>query len=278
MRSVNKAGLDLIKSFEKCVLHPYDDGAGYMTIGWGHLIRRGEHFEKITQAEADDLLELDLAQAIGAVSRLVKVPLNDNQFGALVSFTFNVGGGGLGRSSLLKSLNAGKYAEVPERLMVWNKAGGKVLAGLTRRRREEGKLFMTPSSTSIPAPAIASEPSGAGAGAAPLTPAAPADPPAPVPAIEPVAGGRPDDPALDVEGQPFWKRAMKLATGGGISIAAITGGIQALTGLSPTAQVIIISAVIIGVVLFGLVVLIYFAADQLLVKYAKSRPDRFNVK
>lgn len=142
---------------------------------------------------------------------------------------------------------------------------------------------------STPAPdAIASEPEGAGAGGAPLTPAPPADTVqnienagvvnAPTP-IQTVAGGSPTDPGVDSsEGQPFWKRAMKLATGGGISIAAVTGGIQAVTGLSPTAQVIVISAVVIGLVIFVIIGLIYFAADRLLVKYSRSRPDRINVK
>jgi lysozyme len=106
----------------------------------------------IDEATGQKMFAKELATYEDAVERLVTVPLNQNQFDALVSFTYNVGpgnpakpkSGGLANSTLLKVLNQGKYAAVPAQLMRWNKGGGNVLAGLTRRRKAEGALFMEP--------------------------------------------------------------------------------------------------------------------------------------
>ena len=136
-------GLDLIKEFEGLYLQAYRCPAGVLTIGYGHTSVAGEPKVvagmKITKQEAEDILRRDLAAVEADVGRLVKVPLTQNQFDALVSFQFNTGG--LGRSSALKRLNAGNYADVPAALLLWNKAAGKVLAGLTRRRKAEAALF-----------------------------------------------------------------------------------------------------------------------------------------
>jgi len=145
-RQVNKAGLDLIKSFEGLSLTAYPDpgtGGDPWTIGFGSTkgVRKGM---KITEQEAEQRLVMDLQDACKAVERYVTIPLNDNQFAALVSFTFNVGGGNLAVSTLLKRLNEGEYASVPMQLMRWNKAAGKVMNGLTRRRTAEGDLFQKP--------------------------------------------------------------------------------------------------------------------------------------
>jgi len=145
-RQVNKAGLDLIKSFEGLRLEAYPDpgtGGDPWTIGFGSTkgVRKGM---KITEQEAEQRLVMDLQDACKAVERYVTIPLNDNQFAALVSFTFNVGGGNLAVSTLLKRLNEGEYASVPMQLMRWNKAAGKVMNGLTRRRTAEGDLFQKP--------------------------------------------------------------------------------------------------------------------------------------
>ena len=133
----SQRGLDLIKEFEGLYLQAYRCPAGVLTIGYGHTSVAGEPKVvagmKITKQEAEDILRRDLAAVEADVGRLVKVPLTQNQFDALVSFQFNTGG--LGRSSALKRLNAGNYADVPAALLLWNKAAGKVLAGLTRRRK-----------------------------------------------------------------------------------------------------------------------------------------------
>lgn len=139
---IGEKGLKLIKEFEGCILKQYKDAVGLWTIGWGHLIKEGEQFpSRITQEEADSLLLKDLRIFEEGVSRLVRVPLSQNQFDALVSFSFNVGLGALERSTLLKKLNQGKVGETAEEFKKWNKAGGKVLRGLTRRRSAEEALF-----------------------------------------------------------------------------------------------------------------------------------------
>ena len=95
----------------------------------------------VTQAQADQLLDEDLQLYERAVSRLVSVPLNDNQFSALVCFAFNVGIGNFESSTLLKLLNRGWYEQVPAQLMRWNRANGEVFGGLARRRAAEARLW-----------------------------------------------------------------------------------------------------------------------------------------
>ena len=149
-RKVNAATLAHIKASEGLRLHAYPDPGSRngdpWTIGYGSTsgVRKGM---TITPAEAEARLVKDLATAENAVSRLVKVPLNDNQFGALVSFVFNIGQGAFESSTLLRKLNAGDYAAVPDQLMRWVNNDGKPMEGLKRRRAEEGKLWNTPSST-----------------------------------------------------------------------------------------------------------------------------------
>lgn len=145
-RQVNKAGLDLIKSFEGLRLNAYPDpatGGDPWTVGYGSTkgVKKGM---TITVQEAEQRLIMDLQDACKAVERYVTIPLNDNQFAALVSFTFNVGAGNLAVSTLLKRLNEGEYGSVPMQLMRWNRAAGKILNGLTRRRTAEGDLFQRP--------------------------------------------------------------------------------------------------------------------------------------
>lgn len=142
-RQINTAGLDLIKQFEGCRLQTYLDVAGIPTIGWGHTgsdVRAGM---KITQAEADRLLDKDLDRFEAAVDRLTRGIASDNQFAAMVSLAFNVGAGdgGLKTSTLLRLHNEGNYAAAAGQFARWNKAGGKVLKGLVRRRRAEAELY-----------------------------------------------------------------------------------------------------------------------------------------
>ena len=138
--TIGEKGLELIKSFEGLRLRAYLCPAKVWTIGYGHTgdVRGGQ---VITQSQADDLLKQDLRRFEIAVRKLAKVPLTQNQFDALVSFAYNVGEAALSRSTLLRKLNAGDLAGTKLEFAKWNKGGGKVLAGLTRRRDAEANLF-----------------------------------------------------------------------------------------------------------------------------------------
>jgi len=138
------AALQLIESFERFRRLPYDDGYGYMTVGWGHVIRPGEDWSRgITRYQADALLERDLAKAERAVALLLPIPLNDNQRGAMISFTFNAGAGALQRSTFRQCMLRGDFGDVPAGMMLYCKAGRplRISAGLQRRRAAEVKLF-----------------------------------------------------------------------------------------------------------------------------------------
>jgi GH24 family phage-related lysozyme (muramidase) len=141
---ISDEGLALIAEFEGFVDHPYNDAAGHATIGYGHLLHHGpvtaadnRRWGTMSRAEGQKLLRKDVRSREAAVSSLVKVPLNQGQFDALVSFVFNLGEGALRESTLLRKLNAGDYSAVPSELARWNKAGGRVLPGLVRRRQAE---------------------------------------------------------------------------------------------------------------------------------------------
>jgi len=136
-----QAGIDLIKQFEGCKLKAYQDIVGVWTVGYGATGADVTEGLEITQEEADKRLLADIEQFERGVSRVVKVPLTDNQLAALVSFTYNLGIGSLWRSTLLRLLNAGEYEQAAEQFPLWNKAGGKEVAGLTRRRLAEQQLF-----------------------------------------------------------------------------------------------------------------------------------------
>ena len=147
-RQVTPEVVQHVKRFEGCKLTAYPDPGSKngepWTIGYGHTsdgFLKVEKGLRITQDVADGALENDLNEIAAAVERLVKVKLNDNQFGALVSFTFNVGVGAFAKSTLLKKLNAGNYDAVPGELARWNKNDGKVMAGLTNRRAAEAGLW-----------------------------------------------------------------------------------------------------------------------------------------
>lgn len=144
MRRVTKDGLNLIKHFEGFEPEIYLDAAGLPTIGYGHLIRKGGHkmFENgINESAAEALLAKDVWSAENSVLRLIRVPLTDGQFDALVSFTFNLGGGALQRSTLRRKINREEHDEIPRELMRWVWAGGRKLRGLIRRRAAEAALY-----------------------------------------------------------------------------------------------------------------------------------------
>ena len=147
-RQVTPEIVQHVKRFEGCKLTAYPDPGSKngepWTIGYGHTsdgFLKVEKGLRITQDVADGALENDLNEVAAAVERLAKVELNDNQFGALVSFTFNVGVGAFSKSTLLKKLNAGNYDAVPGELARWNKNDGKVMTGLTNRRAAEAGLW-----------------------------------------------------------------------------------------------------------------------------------------
>ena len=144
---ISDKGIALIKQFEGCKLTAYQDSVGVWTIGYGWTqpvddkpIRAGM---TIKQETADRLLKTGLVSYESDVSRLVKVGLTQGQFDALVSFTYNLGARALSTSTLLRKLNAGDYAGAADEFLRWNKAGGKVLNGLTRRREAERALFLS---------------------------------------------------------------------------------------------------------------------------------------
>jgi lysozyme len=141
---IGQKGLDLIKSFEGLRLEAYLCPAKIRTIGFGHTGDDVRDGMKITKEEAEKLLQKDLEKFEKTVSESVKVPINRNQFDALVCFSFNVGPGALKSSTLLKLVNENKFKEAADQFIRWNKANGKELAGLTRRRESEKLLFLTP--------------------------------------------------------------------------------------------------------------------------------------
>ena len=138
--NISQNGIDLIKHFEGCELEAYKCPAGVWTIGYGHTkgIQPGM---VITEETANDMLVEELEEYENYINSMVNCPLSQNQFDALVSWVYNLGPANLQASTLLKVLNAGDYAGVPAQIMRWNKAGGKVLEGLTRRRQAEADLF-----------------------------------------------------------------------------------------------------------------------------------------
>lgn len=145
------AGLELVRAFETCMkaipgkpgfFKPYDDGVGVQTIGWGHTNHHIPRFDSSavwSQADCDSALAGDMQTFEQHVTQLCKVPLTQNEFDALVSWSFNTGGPDT--ATLWKKLNAGNKAAIPGELAKWNRGGGKVMDGLTRRRKAEGLMF-----------------------------------------------------------------------------------------------------------------------------------------
>lgn len=149
MKTGNK-GLSLIKSFEGFYSKPYLDPVGIPTIGYGVIkYPNGKRVTMkdapITEKQASDMLAQLLEQTYEKeVNRLVKVPLNQNQYDALVSFTYNLGGTNLGKSTLLRKVNANPCdPTIRTEFEKWVNAGGKRLAGLVRRRKAEADLYFS---------------------------------------------------------------------------------------------------------------------------------------
>ena len=134
-------GLALIKKFEGLELTAYKCAAGVWTIGYGHTkdVQEGDEW---SEAHADHMLEVELEEFEEYINDNVTVALSQNQFDALVSWVYNLGPANLKASTMLKVLNSGDYEGVPAQIKRWNKAGGKVLKGLIRRREAEALLFI----------------------------------------------------------------------------------------------------------------------------------------
>jgi len=135
------AGLALTKQFEGLELKAYQDSVGVWTIGYGHTGADVKPGMTITEEQASVLLAADVAWAVTCVNKSVKSAINQNQFDAMVDFVFNLGCAAFGQSTLLRMVNAGDFAGAAGQFLRWNKAGGKVLAGLTKRRQGEMNLF-----------------------------------------------------------------------------------------------------------------------------------------
>lgn len=162
----SRAGRAAIARREGNVLKAYLDSVGILTIGVGHTSMAGPpkvtKGMKITGAQSDEILQRDLASVEASVSSAVKVPLNQNEFDALVSLVFNIGAGAFKGSSVLKNLNAGNRAAAARSMLAWNKGtiGGKKVAlkGLTMRRQEEREQFLRPAKAAPAAPPVAQKP------------------------------------------------------------------------------------------------------------------------
>jgi lysozyme len=202
---INAAGLALIKRFEGCRLEAYQDSVGVWTIGYGHTTAAGSPSVvpgmKITQDQAESILIKDLSIYASYVDRYVKVKISDNARAACISFCYNVGPANFAKSSLLKSINNGNMDDAARRFLLWNKAGGKVLPGLTRRRAAEAALFLSPD-------AGASETAD----------------------ISPESTTMPDEPS----GKPMMASTTNLAAGGA-SLASVAGGAAAVSDLAASA-------------------------------------------
>jgi len=140
----SELGIAFIKQFESLRLYPYKCSGGWWTIGYGHAISRLEQPKWIiSEEEADRILEKDLDVTERAISRLIRVALNQNQFDALSSFTFNLGSGALQRSTLRQKINRGEYSDAADEFNRWVLAAGRRLAGLVRRRMAERLMFLS---------------------------------------------------------------------------------------------------------------------------------------
>lgn len=151
MLKVSKVGVDLCKEFEGFFSKAYRCPAGVWTVGYGTTMINGRPVnsnDTMTLEHATQYLLYDLQKHLDSGARYIKPEiarrLNQNQIDAIASFVYNIGAGGFSKSSFLKLLNQGDFVNCSERMLLWNKGGGKILRGLVRRRAAEKKLFDTP--------------------------------------------------------------------------------------------------------------------------------------
>ena len=139
---ISNSGLDLIKKYEGLRLTAYLCPAKVWTIGYGSTGKHVKEGMTITEAEAEQFLKDDVSRFEECVTEALYVPVTQNEFDALVCFAFNVGCGAFAGSTLLNLINEGKKSAAAQQFLRWDKAGGKVLAGLARRRADERELFL----------------------------------------------------------------------------------------------------------------------------------------
>lgn len=147
--NVNQAAVDLVKEFEGFRADAYKDAVGVLTIGYGTTAMAGVGIKpalgmKISKSDAEAYLQAALDKFANQIAPAITAPINENEFGAFVSLAYNIGPGSFKKSSALRLFNAGEKEGAAKAILLWNKAGGKVLKGLTRRREAERKLFLTP--------------------------------------------------------------------------------------------------------------------------------------
>lgn len=147
--NVNQAAVDLVKEFEGFRADAYKDAVGVLTIGYGTTAMAGVGIKpalgmKISKSDAEAYLHAALDKFANQIAPAITAPINENEFGAFVSLAYNIGPGAFKKSSALRLFNAGDKAGAAKAILLWDKAGGKVLKGLTRRREAERKLFLTP--------------------------------------------------------------------------------------------------------------------------------------
>jgi len=140
-RFTNQKGIELIKMFEGFKPEPYVCSGGYLTIGYGHKLLPSDSYKQITIEKAEIILQNDLRRTERSVLKYIDAQINEDQFSALVSFTFNLGPAALQRSALRQKVNYGQYEDAAKEFQKWVYAGGKKIMGLVRRRRLESQLF-----------------------------------------------------------------------------------------------------------------------------------------
>lgn len=146
---INNAGLELIKEFEGFEADSYQDPVGIWTVGYGTTRAAAVGIDpkpgvSVTEPEGEYYLRLAVDKFASAILPKIKRPINQNEFSAFLSLAYNIGPGAFGRSSALKHFNAGDKQKAADSILLWNKAGGRVLRGLVRRREAEKALFLSP--------------------------------------------------------------------------------------------------------------------------------------
>jgi lysozyme len=152
---LNDASLNLIKKWEGFRAKAYQDSVGVWTIGYGTTVNAGVGIDPkpgmcITEDQAIGYLDVTVTKFASNVTKVLKKPANANEFGAMVSLAYNIGPGAFSRSSVLRLFNSGNKKEAADAFLLWNKAGGKVLRGLTNRRNDERALFLLPVAIAAP--------------------------------------------------------------------------------------------------------------------------------
>jgi lysozyme len=151
MKTYSQNGLALTRQFEGLHLTAYADPVGIWTIGYGHTGPGVHPGLTVSREQADALLSADVIRTASAVNKLVTVPINQNQFDALVDFAFNLGPGALASSTLLHCINTGDFSAAAREFPRWDRATGRITPGLLRRRLAEVALFTQPVANLQPA-------------------------------------------------------------------------------------------------------------------------------